>query len=287
MTQSMTAFARKEIQQEWGTLVWEIRSVNHRYLEPILRLPDNLRELETGLREKLRQQLSRGKVECTLRFQAAAGQGSMVINEPLLQSLLDACDQVQTLLPKAGKLNPLEVLQWPGVLQSSEHDLAEVQAEALDQFDEALAELVQGRQREGGELAQLILQRLTAMSSIVAKVRDLLPAILERQRQQLLDKFAELQIELDPTRLEQEMVLLAQKADVAEELDRLDTHIQEVKRVLRQSGSIGRRLDFLMQELNREANTLSSKSIVADTTQQAVELKVLIEQMREQVQNIE
>ncbi|PXF28994.1 hypothetical protein WH50_23190 [Pokkaliibacter plantistimulans] len=287
MTQSMTAFARKEIQQEWGTLVWEIRSVNHRYLEPILRLPDNLRELETGLREKLRQHLSRGKVECTLRFQAAAGQGSMVINEPLLQSLLDACDQVQTLLPKAGKLNPLEVLQWPGVLQSSEHDLAEVQAEALDQFDEALAELVQGRQREGGELAQLILQRLTAMSSIVAKVRDLLPAILERQRQQLLDKFAELQIELDPTRLEQEMVLLAQKADVAEELDRLDTHIQEVKRVLRQSGSIGRRLDFLMQELNREANTLSSKSIVADTTQQAVELKVLIEQMREQVQNIE
>ncbi len=287
MTQSMTAFARKEIQQEWGTLVWEIRSVNHRYLEPILRLPDNLRELETGLREKLRQQLSRGKVECTLRFQAAAGQGSMVINEPLLQSLLDACDQVQTLLPKAGKLNPLEVLQWPGVLQSSEHDLAEVQAEALDQFDEALAELVQGRQREGGELAQLILQRLTAMSSIVAKVRDLLPAILERQRQQLLDKFAELQIELDPIRLEQEMVLLAQKADVAEELDRLDTHIQEVKRVLRQSGSIGRRLDFLMQELNREANTLSSKSIVADTTQQAVELKVLIEQMREQVQNIE
>ncbi|MFP8967931.1 YicC/YloC family endoribonuclease [Pokkaliibacter sp. CJK22405] len=287
MTQSMTAFARTETQQDWGTLVWEIRSVNHRYLEPILRLPDNLRELEMPLREKLRKTLARGKVECTLRFQPAAGQDSLNVNEAALQALLDACDQVQTLLPKPTKLNPLELLQWPGVLRGAEVDQADIVTEALLQFSEALTELVENRQREGQELEGLISSRLTQMTSIVAHVRELMPTILERQREQLLERFADLAVELDPARLEQEMVILAQKADVAEELDRLDTHVQEVKRVLRQNGSIGRRLDFLMQELNREANTLSSKSIVAETTQQAVELKVLIEQMREQIQNIE
>ncbi|MFB9886179.1 YicC/YloC family endoribonuclease [Balneatrix alpica] len=287
MTQSMTAFARKEVQRNWGSLVWEIRSVNHRYLEPHFRLPDTLREMESALRERLRQQLSRGKVECSLRYQLNSGADSLSINQDLLENLLLVCDQVQELLPKTAKLNPLEVLQWPGILQSSEQDMSELLEDGLDAFDLALQELIASRSREGQELAQLIQQRLDAMSKIVEKVRDLLPTILERQRQQLLDKFADLQLELDPQRLEQEMVMLAQKADVAEELDRLDTHIIEVRRVLRQNGSIGRRLDFLMQELNREANTLSSKSIVAETTQQAVELKVLIEQMREQVQNIE
>jgi len=287
MTRSMTAFARQESQQSWGSLTWELRSVNHRYLEPHLRLPELFRELEGPLREKLRKTLSRGKVECTLRFVPEARQQTLTVNEDYVSQLIAAADQVQQLLPESKALDPLDVLRWPGVLKDTELDMDEVKQCALDTFADALQDLVKGREREGVELAGLIEQRLAAISEIVAEVRERMPQILQAQRDNLANRLAELKVELEEGRLEQEITILAQKADVDEEMDRLDTHVQEVRRILKQKGAIGRRLDFLMQELNREANTLSSKSVVADTTQNAVELKVLIEQMREQIQNIE
>jgi len=288
MTRSMTAFTRQEAQHSWGSLAWEIRSVNHRYLEPHLRLPDNFRDLEPPLRERLRKKLSRGKVECTLRFIPEARAQTLSINTDYAQDLINAASQIQAMLPDNSQpLDPLEVMRWPGVLQDAALDMDAIKATALQTLDAALDDLLAGREREGKELAVLINQRLDSISAIVCQVREKLPLILQGQRDNLRSRLDELKVELDEGRLEQEMVMLAQKADVDEELDRLDTHVQEVRRVLKQKGAIGRRLDFLMQELNREANTLSSKSIVAETTQCAVDLKVLIEQMREQIQNIE
>jgi uncharacterized protein (TIGR00255 family) len=287
MTRSMTAFARQELQQPWGSLTWEIRSVNHRYLEPHLRLPDSLRDIEGALREKLRRALSRGKVECTLRFVPEAGAQTLRVDTARTRELIAAAQEVRALMPDAAPLDTFQVLGWPGVLVETQLDMEAVRRAALELFDRALNDLARGREREGTELRQLIEQRLDTIADIVAEVRALMPAILDAQRETLRARIAELKVEADPMRLEQELVLIAQRADVDEEMDRLDTHVQEVRRVLGQSGPIGRRLDFLMQELNREANTLSSKSIVAATTQRAVELKVLIEQMREQIQNIE
>ena len=287
MTRSMTAFTRQETQASWGSLVWEIRSVNHRYLEPHLRLPDSLRELEGSLREKLRQSLSRGKVECTLRFVPETQQQNLSVDRDYAAQLIAAAEDVRRLMSDSQPLSPLEVLRWPGVLRESELDMAAVKLAARALFDQALTDLAQGRQREGADLALLVEQRLEAIDRVVVEVRNRLPQILQAQRDNLRTRLSELLTEIDETRIEQEIALLAQKADVDEELDRLSTHVQEVRRVLKQKDPIGRRLDFLMQELNREANTLSSKSIVTDTTQCAVELKVLIEQMREQIQNIE
>lgn len=287
MTRSMTAFARQESQQAWGTLTWEVRSVNHRFLEPHLRLPEQLRELEGVLRETLRKRLSRGKVECMLRFVPEEQAQTLQVNETFAKQLLAATEQMEQLMPVSQTINPLDLLRWPGVLQDVQIDMEEVKREALQLFNKALADLQAGREREGKELAGLIEQRLDAITLVVSDVRTKLPQILQNQRNMLKARVADLSVDLDPQRLEQEVVLLAQKADVDEEMDRLDTHVQEVRRILKQKEPIGRRLDFLMQELNREANTLSSKSIVTDTTQSAVELKVLIEQMREQIHNIE
>ncbi|PIE20552.1 MAG: YicC family protein [Neptuniibacter caesariensis] len=287
MTRSMTAFARQEAEHEWGSLSWEIRSVNHRYLEPHLRLPENLKELEGALREKLRKTLSRGKVECTLRFHPDAQVQQLVVNQAYAKEVIQATESLQGMLQERQPLDVLELLNWPGVLQEVKLDMELVKRSARSLFDKALDDLLQGRSREGAELANLINQRLDAIRDIVAEVREKMPQILQNQRDNLHQRLEELKVDLDETRIEQEIVLIAQKADVDEEMDRLDTHVQEVRRVLKQKGPIGRRLDFLMQELNREANTLSSKSIVASTTQCAVELKVLIEQMREQIQNIE
>ncbi len=288
MTRSMTAFARQQSEHSWGTLIWEVRSVNHRYLEPHLRLPESFRELEGNLREKLRKRLQRGKVECTLRFSPAEQTDAQLsVNLELATQLHDAAQQVSNLLVDPAPLNPLDVLRWPGVLAETRVDMKAVQQAALQLFDQAIGELIDNRQREGAELEQLISQRLNAISDVVVQVRAKLPEILAKQKENILARLEEAKVELDPNRVEQELVMLAQKADVDEELDRLDTHVTEVNRVLKQKGAIGRRLDFLMQELNREANTLSSKSIVSETTQCAVELKVLIEQMREQIQNIE
>ena len=287
MVHSMTAFARAEHAGDQGTLAWELRSVNHRYLEPHLRLPEALRDLEGAVREALRQGVSRGKIECTLRFSEDSAGRPLQVDRVRAAQLVAAAETVASLIQQPAPLNPLEVLAWPGVLVADASDPQALNAQAMTLFEQALAELKAGRAREGAELARLINERLDAMSEEVATLRTLVPQMLATQRQKLLDRFADLRAELDPQRLEQEMVMLAQKSDVAEELDRLGTHVAEVRRVLASGGATGRRLDFLMQELNREANTLGSKAFDPRSTQAAVNLKVLIEQMREQVQNIE
>ncbi|SDL51207.1 TIGR00255 family protein [Modicisalibacter muralis] len=287
MTHSMTAFTRQTIEADWGSLQLELRSVNQRYLEPHFRLPEALRDLEPAFREALRNRLARGKVECTLRFEPAAGGESLAVNRTRLAELARALHEVRAEVPDAEMPNALALLDHPGVVESRGADLETVQREALALFDTALNDLIAGRAREGKRLAELIQSRLDGVRIQVAEVRALLPSILERQRAQLLERLETLKAELEPQRLEAEIALLAQKADVDEELDRLETHVTEVERQLKQKGPVGRRLDFLMQELNREANTLSSKAVVAESTRCAVELKVLIEQMREQIQNIE
>jgi len=283
----MTGFARHESQHEWGNLVWEIRSVNHRYLEPHFRLPELVRELEPNLRDAMRKKLSRGKVEVSFTYQLNQGDAQLEVNHELLQQLQSAINDVESSLTQTTPVTALEILRYPGMLASAEVDRKLILAGSLDGFNAAIDDLIDHRGREGAELQQLIEQRLDGITEQVTLVRGILPSILASQRTRLVEKLEAVKADLDNDRLEQEMVLLAQKTDVDEELDRLDTHVIEVRRTLKQEGSVGRRLDFLMQELNREANTLSSKSIVTDTTQAAVELKVLIEQMREQIQNIE
>ncbi|MBB1486517.1 YicC/YloC family endoribonuclease [Oceanospirillum sediminis] len=287
MTHSMTAFTRQEAQYPWGSLSWEIRSVNQRFLEPHFRLPETLRDLEPAIREMQRKNLNRGKVESVLRFQPAQVSEQFSIDEKLIKQLAGAAEAISSHLQNPAQINPLQLMQWPGVLQNEEVDPDEIKKAALDLYKQGLKDLISSRAREGEELANLIVQRLDGIDAIVKQVRDVLPGILERQRQQIEEKLESIKEELDPARVEQEIVILANKTDVAEELDRLDTHVTEVRRILKKKDPIGRRLDFLMQELNREANTLASKSIVTETTQCAVELKVLIEQMREQIQNIE
>ncbi|GGJ95675.1 YicC/YloC family endoribonuclease [Pseudomonas matsuisoli] len=287
MVHSMTAFARVERPVAHGTLSWELRSVNHRYLEPHLRLPDAFRDLEGPVREALRQGLSRGKVECTLRYTEAGGERRLEVDQARARQLIAAAETVATLMQRPAPVDPMDVLAWPGVLVADAADPQALNAQALATFNAALDELKAGRAREGAELAKLLNERLEGILLEVANLRELVPQMLANQRQRILDRCTELKIELDPQRLEQELVLLAQKSDVAEELDRLTTHVTEVRRVLKSSGAAGRRLDFLMQELNREANTLGSKAFDPRSTQTAVNLKVLIEQMREQVQNIE
>jgi len=288
MIRSMTAFARLAHNANYGQLTWELRSVNHRYMEPHFKLPDSLRALEPVLRERLREQLSRGKLECILKLTLTGEQqSSLQVNLALARQVIDACQSVHQLMPSSQPEMAINILQWPGVIEDHAVDTEQLHADALHSFDQALKQLRVTREREGHELSQLILERLDGIRAVTKSVRERLPTILQAQRERVLARFAELKLEVDRDRLEQEMVLLLQKADVDEELDRLSTHVNEVQRVLKAGGACGRRLDFLMQELNREANTLSSKSIVSDTTQSAVELKVLIEQMREQIQNIE
>lgn len=288
MIRSMTAFARREERRDGATLAWEIRSVNHRYLEPGLRLPDNLREIEPAVREALRARVSRGKVECTLRVEGSALAAAPVqIDDAQLARVLAAIDTVCQRTQVPVQLDPVEVLRWPGVTLVAAQDAEALAGAALALLEATLDDFVAAREREGAALAALIEQRLVAIGEEVARVRKALPQILEAQRNRLRERVAEVTASVDSERLEQELVLLAQRMDVAEEMDRLGTHIGEVRRALKGGGNVGRRLDFLMQELNREANTLSSKSVSADTTQAAVEVKVLIEQIREQVQNIE
>lgn len=287
MTLSMTAFARTDTQTELGTYSWEIRSVNSRYLELHFRLPDVLRSIEGPLREQLRNSLTRGKVECSLKFTANQAQQSLSINEDLVAQINQAADQVHGVIGPGNALSALEILKWPGVISQDNLDLEAASQESLTAFGAALTQLIEMRKREGQALNVFIHQRLDGIAEQVKKVRDILPEILITQRNNLKAKLAELVDKVDPDRIEQEMVILLQKADVDEELDRLEAHLEEVTRILKQKGAIGRRLDFMMQELNREANTLSSKSISHLTTQISVELKVLVEQMREQIQNIE
>ncbi len=288
MTYSMTGFARKELAAPWGTLVCEMRSVNQRYLESYFRLPDTFRVFEIPLRDLLRSKLKRGKVEVSVRFTPIVKAGDQFsLNENLVTNLANACATISEKIVEAGPVDPLKILQWPGVLEEDALDMDEVKTQLLVLAQDCLKEMIAHRKREGDELAKNIEERLVAIAEVVSIVRNKMPEIITQQKQNLVDRIAELNAELEPQRLEAEVALLAQKADVAEELDRLDTHIQETRHILKQKGAIGRRLDFLMQEFNREANTLSSKSVVSETTGHAVDLKVYIEQMREQVQNIE
>ncbi|MGE0080446.1 MAG: YicC/YloC family endoribonuclease [Thiohalomonadaceae bacterium] len=284
----MTAFARQESAGDYGTVAVELRSVNHRYLEVSVRLPEELRALEGAVRERIAAALARGKVDCSIRFSPApALAGQLTLNHALASTLAQLSREVDGLVYDAAPVHSLDILRWPGVLQAPAPDLERLHADALALLDRALGELNETRAREGAKLAELIGQRCDAIAALVPQVRARLPEVQARFRERLKERVAEVKAELDPQRLEQEIVLFAQRIDVAEELDRLETHVAEVRRVLRQDQPVGRRLDFLMQELNREANTLGSKSADAETTRAAVDLKVLIEQMREQVQNIE
>ena len=284
MTKSMTAFARSES----GHISWEIRSVNHRYLEVGVKVPDAFRSLEIGLRNKLKARLNRGKIDCQLRIgHSQASEANLSIDEKLLEDLTGALATIIPKLETVAPVNPLEVLKWPGLLSEPTEDEETIKRTVVELFDAALAQLIEMRSSEGAELRKIILEKLADLRSIVEQAATEAPIISARQRDKMISKLNDLKIEADPGRIEQELVIMAQKSDVAEELDRLNTHIEEVSATLDSKKAVGRRLDFLMQELNREANTLSSKAVATNTTIQAVELKVAIEQMREQIQNIE
>lgn len=288
MIQSMTAFSRAQSQGKWGSAVCELRSINHRYLEMVVRLPETLHEIEGGVREFIREHIKRGKIEFNLRYQPGDVTGTEItINTHLAEKLCRANETIAQFLKNPQPVNTMDILHWPGILQIAEMDLETIEDEVMALLKTALEDLIAARGREGEELKQLFLQRLEGMKTEIARVRQRLPEILNIQRERLMKRFSDAKIEMDSGRLEQEMVMFAQKTDVAEELDRIDAHISEVRRVLKQGGVVGRRLDFLMQELNREANTLGAKSVDVDITRASVELKVLIEQVREQVQNVE
>lgn len=284
----MTAFARQSIEKDWGNGAWEIRSVNSRFLETNFRLPEAFRYLEFKLREKLRKKLSRGKIDCTLRLDMNQGNSEdLSINTDLAKSLLNSHQSLQQIAGVEQQPDITRILHWPGMIKKAEVDSELMEKELLESLDQAIEQLITMRGREGESISDMIQQRLDGIGKQVVLVREEMPVIAKWQRDKILNRFEEIKLEFEETRIEQEMVMVAQKIDVDEELDRLDAHISEVSRLLKKGGVVGRRLDFLMQELNREANTLGSKSISSKTTAASVELKVLIEQMREQIQNIE
>ena len=284
----MTAFAREEYRGDLGVLVWELRSVNHRYLEPHFRIPEELRSFESLVRERLSKRFSRGKIDCSLRFKPGSDvEADVQLNLHLVKQLMCAESEVASILGNEANLQPMDLLRWPGVIKEQEKDLGPVQKQAMSVLNQALDSLMETRQREGERLGEMIRERCLKLRELVHQVRDLMPQILESMRQRIHDRLQEVMEQLDESRLEQEMAMIAQRLDVDEEMDRLDTHLTEVEAVLKRKEPIGRRLDFLMQELNRESNTLSSKSNSAELTRIAVDMKVLIEQMREQIQNIE
>ena len=288
MIRSMTAYSRKEQLTDNGLLIWELRSVNHRFSEVSLRLPEEFRAQESAIRERIGARIKRGKIDGSLRFQSAGAQEQCLeIDKVLAGKLAHVSREVDQLLYNAAPVNAFDVLRWPGVLKAPEQNTEKLAEDGMALLEVALEELLDTRQREGEKLKAMIEARCDAIESQVADIQQQLPKILSGIRERLAARLAEIQAELDPSRLEQEVVLLVSKADVEEELDRLGAHVSEVRRVLQQHEPVGRRLDFLMQELNREANTLGSKSVHLTTTGASVELKVLIEQMREQIQNIE
>ena len=288
MISSMTAFAREEYRGDLGEMSWEIRSVNHRYLEAFLRLPEELRVLETVVRERLASRLGRGKLDVALKYKPSPEtEAGIRVNRRMVEQLVAADQEVANMLHVDSYLKPIDLLRWPGALQEQEQDFTPVKQLALELLDKTVDGLVSNRQREGERLAEIVRQRSRSLQEQVDKVRILMPEVLQGVKTKIRERLQEVMEELDETRLEQEMALLAQRLDVDEEMDRLAGHLVEVERVLSTDEPVGRRLDFLMQELNREANTLSSKSNNLEVTRIGVEMKVLIEQMREQIQNIE
>jgi len=288
MVQSMTAFARCQQEGEWGSVNWELRSVNHRYLELAFRLPESLRELESELRSVVKAKLGRGKLECCLHYQASqSSQSKAIINQSLLQAVMDGYHQVAVATEQRGHPRPMELLRWPGMLSVEEQWDESMKQAIIDSFKVAIDDLVRVRQEEGQALASLLKQRLEAIDESLTQLRPLLTGLVDSLRKKIVDRVSQLQVDVDNQRLEQEVAMLAQKADVNEEVDRLDTHLSEVAKLISSDKVVGRRLDFLMQELNREANTLASKANEPTVSSIAVNIKVLIEQMREQIQNIE
>ncbi len=286
MIASMTAFARLEDSGDWGRAIWEIRTVNHRYLEIGMRIPEDLRILEGKIRERISARLQRGKVDCNLRYEPDENAaGDITINRALAEKLIAAAESLTIAGPTT--LSPMDILRWPGVLNKESPDAEIIGEPLLALLDKSIDIIVETRQREGEKLASMILERCDAATRCVTATRAKLPGIIETIRERIISRARELATDIDNDRLEQEMVILVQKLDVAEELDRLEAHIGEVRRILETEEAKGRRLDFLMQEMNREANTLGSKAGSVDVSNASVELKVLIEQMREQIQNIE
>ena len=288
MLKSMTAFSRKESTGEWGTLTWEMRSVNHRYLDISLRLSEEFRAIEPVVRERLNAKLSRGKIEVSLKFKAVQSVSTeLVVNEDLARQVVAAASRVQSLAGDAAPVSATEVFRWPGVITQAETDMGSLHQAALSLLDTTIVDYIDTRGREGEKTADMLEERCVGIVGILERVRELRPKAAERQRSKMMARLADLDVEHDSGRLEQELVYIAQRMDVDEELDRLGAHVSELRNVLQRNEPVGRRLDFLVQEFNREANTLGSKSSDAEVTAQAVDLKVLIEQMREQVQNIE
>lgn len=288
MTASMTAFCRSQAELPGGQLVWEIRSVNHRYLDVHLKLPEELRILETGCRELINGRLNRGRIDVLLKYEPTKKMGQeFSVNSEVVDALGKAITEIEKQVNNIGAVDPCDILRWPGVLHEPDSDIESLKETALKSLGEAVDELLQSRQREGARMQQLISDRIASARQIVAGLRASLPDIELNMKQRWQRRLEELGEEIEPVRMAQEMALLLTRNDVSEELDRLDTHFDEVNRVLSGTKPAGRRLDFLMQELNREANTLGSKSVDMRNTNASVELKVLIDQMREQVQNIE
>jgi len=283
----MTAYARITEENSWGSITCELRSVNHRFLEVGFRMPDVLRESETVLRDMARKKLTRGKIDCSVQIAFNHSDAGSTLDIEVAQSHIEIAQAIANKLSDAAPISAIDIMQLPGVIKDASIEASQVNKAGKKAFDLALDQMLEGREREGAKLAEMVEQRLAGIESQIAIVRENLPEILQQQRTRLHEKLNELKEQMDEQRLEQEMVIIANRADVDEELDRLEAHISEIRLALKSKESIGRRLDFLMQELNREANTLGSKSISSTTTQVSVELKVLIEQMREQIQNIE
>jgi len=287
MIRSMTGFARRERQFPWGLLAWELKTVNHRFLEMGCRLPEEFRAAESEFRQAIAGSVRRGKVECSLHFRPALAAGALEVDTELLSSLIQRAQAIASQTGSAARIDVLDVLRWPGVIRDGSRDPAPMIAAAHALLAEALAELARFRDSEGGRLRDALEQRCAGLIEFAARVTDRLPEVRARMRAKLLERIAQLVSDVDQNRLEQELAILAQRMDVDEEIDRLRGHVTEVRKTFGGQEPAGRRLDFLMQELNREANTLSSKSQDIETTRAAVDMKVLIEQMREQVQNIE
>ena len=288
MLHSMTGFARESVETALGTLTWEIRAVNHRYLDVQFKLPEDLRPKEQAFRQQASAVLGRGKVECGLFFRRATDQqAEMQVDTDLVALIGARISEVSAKLPATAAVNPVEILRWPGVMQQPETDAEPLFGEATSLLDTALQAIDSMRLSEGQRIAEMLESRCRDIETIAASVRARMPEVLAASRLKQKARIEKLDVEADPARLEVELALIAQKIDVDEELDRLESHLVEIRDALRDEKPVGRRLDFLMQELNREANTLGSKSADTDTTKAAVDLKVLIEQMREQIQNVE
>jgi uncharacterized protein (TIGR00255 family) len=287
MIRSMTGFARRERQFPWGLLAWELKTVNHRFLEVGCRLPEEFRVAEADFRQAIAAAVRRGKVDCTLHFRPTVASSSLEVDVDLLGSLAQRAQQTAALLGAAARIDVMDLLRWPGVVRDNTRDTGPMIAAAHALLGDALAELTRFRDSEGGRLRDALEQRCAGLVELAARVAERLPEVRARMRAKLLERIAQLVCNVDHDRLEQELAMLAQRQDVDEEIDRLRGHVTEVRKTFSVQEPAGRRLDFLMQELNREANTLSSKSQDIETTRAAVDMKVLIEQMREQVQNIE